>query len=236
MSNPARRVWAVVPAAGGGTRMASAVPKQYLPLAGQSVLERTLGTLLRSGAFSGLVVVLSPDDERWPRCSLAGESGITTAVGATQRCESVRNGLIKLSGVAGNGDWVAVHDAARPCLTQRDLGNVLDAALRHDDGALLAVPVADTLKRADADNRVVETADRACLWRALTPQVFPLPRLREALDAALADGRQPTDEAQAMEWAGYRPTLVPGSATNLKITHPHDLQLAEALLQQGMES
>jgi len=230
MSVPSSRVWAVVPAAGSGTRMQSAVPKQYLPLAGQSVLDRTLGVLLASAAFHGVVVVLATDDEYWQTSSLADEPRITTATGAALRCESVRNGLAHLSEFADAQDWVAVHDAARPCVTQQDLRSVLAAALAHVDGALLAVPVADTLKSADAGGCVTETISREHLWRALTPQVFPLQRLRTALDAALADGRQPTDEAQAMEWAGYRPRLVPGSTGNLKITCPHDLQLAEALL------
>lgn len=235
MNRPGR-VWAVVPAAGAGTRMRSAVPKQYLTLAGLSVLDRTLGALLSSGAFEGLVVVLAPHDEHWPTSTLATESCISTVVGATHRCESVRNGLVRLSELADARDWVAVHDAARPCVSQRDLHNVLAAARAHDDGALLAVPVADTLKSADAGSCVVETISRERLWRALTPQVFPLQRLRTALDLALETGRQPTDEAQAMEWAGYRPKLVAGSAGNLKITHPLDLQLAEAFLEQTAAS
>ena len=233
MSQPARRVWAVVPAAGGGTRMRSAVPKQYLMLAGQSVLDRTLRALLGADALQGIVVVLARNDEHWQRSALAAEPRIKTAIGAAQRCESVRNGLTRLSEDADAEDWVAVHDAARPCVTHVDLRNVIAAARAHADGALLAVPVADTLKSADAEGRVVETVSREQLWRALTPQVFPLLRLRAALDQALEQGRQPTDEAQAMEWAGYRPKLVPGSAGNLKITHPHDLQLAEALLVQS---
>ena len=129
-----------------------------------------------------------------------------------------------------------MHDAARPCVAQEDLKKVLAAAQTHADGALLAIPVADTLKSADAEGRVCETLDRERLWRALTPQVFPLHSLRTALDAALSNGLQPTDEAQAMELAGCRPQLVRGSADNLKITHPDDLRLAEALLERTENS
>lgn len=235
MSRSAQRTWAVVPAAGGGTRMQAAVPKQYLPLAGRRVLDVTLDALLGSGAFEGLVVVLAAGDPLWAQCDLAADQRITTAVGATRRCDSVRNGLARLAELAEPGDYVAVHDAARPCVARQDVQAVLDAAHGSPDGALLAAPVADTLKRAGAHERVAETVSRERLWRALTPQVFPLATLRAALAAALDAGREPTDEAQAMEWAGHRPLLVPGSAANLKITHPHDLPLAEALLRQGVQ-
>jgi 2-C-methyl-D-erythritol 4-phosphate cytidylyltransferase len=233
MNESPRRFWAVVPAAGSGTRMHADIPKQYLPLAGQRVLERTLGALLASDVFQALVVVLAPADRYWRDSPLAGDSRIVTATGAALRCESVSNGLARLSEIADADDWVAVHDAARPCVAQRDLHNVLAAAQVHADGALLAVPVTDTLKSADAQDRVCETLDRRRLWRALTPQVFPLQSLRTALQTALAGGLQPTDEAQAMELAGYRPRLVQGSADNLKITQPDDLPLAEALLRRA---
>jgi 2-C-methyl-D-erythritol 4-phosphate cytidylyltransferase len=228
-----RRFWAVVPAAGSGTRMRSDIPKQYLPLAGRRVLEHTLGALLASGSFQRLVVVLAPDDRHWQDSPLAGDSRVVTATGAALRCESVSNGLARLSEFAGADDFVAVHDAARPCVAQQDLRKVLAAAQAHADGALLAVPVTDTLKSADAQGRVSETLDRERLWRALTPQVFLLQSLRTALQTALAGGVQPTDEAQAMELAGYRPQLVQGSADNLKITRPDDLPLAEALLRRA---
>jgi len=236
MNPPPRRFWAVVPAAGSGTRMQTAVPKQYLPLAGRSVLDRTLGALLDCRVFQRLVVVLAPGDTHWPESPLAGDSRIVTATGAALRCESVSYGLHKLSEFADDDDLVAVHDAARPCVAQEDLKKVLAAAQTHADGALLAIPVADTLKSADAEDRVCETLDRERLWRALTPQVFPLHSLRTALDAALSNGLQPTDEAQAMELAGCRPQLVRGSADNLKITHPDDLRLAEALLERAEKS
>lgn len=230
MSARARRFWAVVPAAGSGTRMRAGTPKQYLPLCGRSVLEHTLGVLLASGAFERVVVVLAPDDAHFSELALAGDTRVVSAVGGGLRCESVLHGLAKLSELADADDWVAVHDAVRPCLAAHDLQAVLAAVRTHADGALLAAPLAETLKRADAQQCVVETLDREHLWRALTPQVFPLQRLREALQAALAQGHAPTDEAQAMELAGFRPRLVPGRADNLKITHPDDLRLAETLL------
>ncbi len=230
------RFWAVVPAAGSGTRMGSELPKQYLTLLGKTVLEHTLQGLLASEAFQRLVVVLAAHDPHWQSLALARDPRIVIATGAAERCQSVCNGLVRLGEFAAPHDWVAVHDAARPCLTPDDLHRVLAAAQEHPDGALLAVPLADTLKRADAHGRVDETVSRARLWRALTPQVFRLAPLHDALQAALAGGLQPTDEAQAMELAGYRPRLVEGSAANLKITQPDDLRFAETLLQHRRPS
>ncbi|MDH3713900.1 MAG: 2-C-methyl-D-erythritol 4-phosphate cytidylyltransferase [Gammaproteobacteria bacterium] len=233
MTEPPRRFWAVVPAAGSGARMRTDIPKQYLPLAGRSVLDRTLGALLAGGVFERLVVVLAAGDGHWCDSPLADDARVITTTGAASRCESVSNGLARLSEFADGDDWVAVHDAARPCVTAQDLQNVLSAAQVHADGALLAIRVTDTLKSADAQDRVSATLDRERLWRALTPQVFPLQTLRTALETAMSGGLQPTDEAQAMELAGYRPRLVQGRADNLKITRPDDLQLAEAVLRSA---
>jgi 2-C-methyl-D-erythritol 4-phosphate cytidylyltransferase len=155
---------------------------------------------------------------------------VMTAVGGKERSDSVRNGLAALSGSAGPDDWVLVHDAARPCVLRQDVDRLLDRVHSHAVGGLLAAPAADTLKRADGDRQVAETVDRASLWRALTPQMFRYARLREALERAVAAGRSPTDEAQALEWMGERPLIVEGSTTNIKITSADDLVIAVALL------
>jgi 2-C-methyl-D-erythritol 4-phosphate cytidylyltransferase len=151
--------------------------------------------------------------------------------GGAQRCDSVRHALAALD--ASDRDWVLVHDAARPCLAGSDLNALLGTLAEDEVGGLLAVPLSDTLKRSGAAQRVVETPSRESLWRALTPQMFRLGLLRPALQAAHAAGREPTDEAQAVEWYGQAPRLVVGRADNLKVTIPADLALAAAVLAQG---
>jgi 2-C-methyl-D-erythritol 4-phosphate cytidylyltransferase len=155
---------------------------------------------------------------------------VATAHGGSERSHSVRNGLAALSGRAAVDDWVLVHDAARPCVSRQDVDRLLDRVQAHPVGGLLAAPAADTLKRAGGDKEVLETVDRASLWRALTPQMFRYGSLCEALDRALGQGRSPTDEAQALEWMGQRPLVVEGSTTNIKITSADDLVIAVALM------
>lgn len=155
---------------------------------------------------------------------------VVTAHGGSERSHSVRNGLTALSGRAAVDDWVLVHDAARPCVSRQDVDRLLNRVQSHAVGGLLAAPAADTLKRAGAEKEVLETVDRASLWRALTPQMFRYGRLCEALDRALGQGRSPTDEAQALEWMGERPLVVEGSTTNIKITSADDLVIAVALM------
>jgi 2-C-methyl-D-erythritol 4-phosphate cytidylyltransferase len=160
-------------------------------------------------------------------------------VGGAERAQSVRNGLAALAGVAQPADWVMIHDAARPCLTSQDLNNLKRELANDSVGGLLAVPLADTIKRTDgvgpvaASNsqlRVASTVERTGLWRALTPQVFRYGPLLGALEAALAAGRSPTDEAQAIEWQGGAPRLVMGRADNIKVTTSDDLATAAGLL------
>jgi 2-C-methyl-D-erythritol 4-phosphate cytidylyltransferase len=155
---------------------------------------------------------------------------VTTAIGGKERSQSVRNGLAALAGRASPDDWVLVHDAARPCVPRQDVDRLLERVSQHAVGGLLAAPAADTLKRAGSDKEIVETVDRSGLWRALTPQMFRYGRLCEALDRALASGRLPTDEAQALEWVGERPVVVEGSTANIKITSADDLVIAVALM------
>src|SRR5262249_26585587 len=161
---------------------------------------------------------------------------VVTAVGGAERGHSVRNGLAALQGHIGASDWVLVHDAARPCLSAEDLNRLVETLESHPGGGLLAARAADTLKAAGDDLQVARTVDRSGLWRALTPQMFRYGRLCEALDAAQAAGRIPTDESQAIEWLGDRPQLVAGSAANLKVTAPEDLLVAAALLHREIAS
>jgi len=226
--------WAIVPAAGSGSRMGATRPKQYLQLGDRTVLEHTLDTLLAVEALAGVVLVVASDDSVWEsiRPRYAGQP-LEVVNGGAERCHSVLNGLDVLAGKAAGDDWVLVHDAARPCVRRDDIRTLLASLDADCDGGLLGVPVADTMKRVDANGQVIATVDRGGLWHALTPQVFRLEPLRTALRQAIADGRLVTDEASAMEQAGYRPRMVPGHRDNIKITLPADLALAAFYLQAG---
>lgn len=222
------RCWFVVPAAGASRRMGGDVPKQYLPLGGCRVIEHALRPLLSSPHLAGGVVVLAPGDPWWAHLPAEVRDRVRTVEGGAERCHSVLNGLAALP--ASAEDWVLVHDAARPCLSEADLEAVRVAGMADRAGALLAVPLADTLKLADPAGRAERTVPREGLWRALTPQMFQFGILRHALNEALASGSLPTDEAQAVEQLGLRPRLVHGSALNIKITRPDDLAFAAAVL------
>jgi len=228
------RCWAVVPAAGVGARMQADRPKQYLPLLGRTVVEHALQRLLTHPRISGAVVAISSSDGWWPQLNIETEKPLWIAEGGEERCHSVLNALQALDGQAGDGDWVLVHDAARPCLRGEDVDELIRRCEGHPVGGLLAVPVRDTLKRADAAQNVQATVDRSHLWHAQTPQMFRLGQLRAALQQALAAGSLVTDEASAMERAGHAPLLVEGHADNIKITHPEDLALAELFLKHRL--
>jgi 2-C-methyl-D-erythritol 4-phosphate cytidylyltransferase len=229
MSRGVRR-WAVVPAAGRGERHGGRVPKQYVRLLGRPVLSWSLAPLLAERSIAGLVLALARGDRRWRRLPEAGDPRVRACEGGARREQSVANALAALSGVARDEDWVVVHDAARPCLRGTDL-RTLFAALDGDPvGGLLAVPLGDTLKAADAEGRSVRTVPREGLWRALTPQMFRYGVLRRALALCLERERAVTDEAAAVEALGLRPRLVAGRGDNLKVTQPGDLALAAAIL------
>ena len=224
------RFWVIVPAAGSARRMGSAVPKQYLPLAGRTVIEWSLAPFLAHVRAAGIVVVLADRDQRWPQLALSSDAKIATAIGGSERMNSVLAGLAALQERVASNDWVLVHDAARPCLPTSDLDRLLSELNNDAVGGLLAAPVVDTLKRADAANRVAETVPREKLWRALTPQMFRYHILQRALESALSRGAAVTDEAQAVEALGLHPKLVAGDADNIKITLPEDLLRAERIL------
>lgn len=230
--NPdAPRLAAIVPAAGHGSRMGSPLAKQYLPLAGQTMLEHSLSALLRCPAIERIVVALAADDRHFQQLALAKEPRITTVIGGAERADSVLAALDALA--LEHFDWVLVHDAARPCLSQQDLARLIQQCLHSGQGGLLAAPVRDTMKRAQIDGSgVAMTVARDQLWHALTPQLFPLAALRAASRGALAAGVTVTDEASAMEWAGHPVQLIQGSRWNIKVTDPDDLPLAAWLLSQ----
>lgn len=235
MTSP--QVWCLLPAAGIGQRMQSTRPKQYLTLAGKTLLEVTLEKIHKAFPQAVLVLPLHPQDQWWPEVQqqlLARHPDLQlqTCIGGAERADSVMAGLQCLAPQAQADDWVLVHDVARPCVSLQDLKNLRDTLAEHAVGGLLAAPVVDTMKRSNPQQEVVETVERQQLWHALTPQMFRFGLLHQALQSALDSGLQITDEASAVEAAGYRPLLVAGSRTNLKITQPEDLPLAEKLLKE----
>lgn len=225
-----RRYFAIVPAAGSGSRFGAGVPKQYLPLLGKPVLQHTLLALLAVPEIIKIWVVLAPQDEHWDTFDWSAMAGRveTLRCGGATRAESVMAGLHAIGNVAQEDDWVLVHDAARPCLDPELVRQLLTTLADDPVGGLLAVPVADTLKRADAAQRVQATVPRHDLWQAQTPQMFR----RHLLQQALQNSPDVTDEAGAIEALGLSPRLVPGAAGNLKITYAGDLALAGWLLQE----
>ncbi|MFP7722753.1 2-C-methyl-D-erythritol 4-phosphate cytidylyltransferase [Lysobacter sp. A3-1-A15] len=223
-------VWAVVPAAGRGTRFGGDVPKQYLEVAGRSLLEHALHALLSHPRVDGAVVALAADDARWPGWTALEGKPVLRCEGGCERADSVLAGLHALPVPVPADALVLVHDAARPNLDAADLGRLIDAAARSRDGALLAAPVRDTLKRADRAGLSEATVSRDSLWRAMTPQAFRRDALMRALLSARAAGIAVTDEAMAVERTGGRPLLVEGREDNLKVTTPADLGLVGYLL------
>jgi len=220
--------WAIVPAAGRGTRFGGERPKQYMPVAGKPVLAHTLNVLLRHPEISGVVVVLADNDEYWPDIESSiskrfPDKLVLTCLGGAERADSVLAGLAALPDSVQDEDSVLVHDAARPNLHHSDLDRLLEHGHRDPTGAILAAPIRDTLKRADAEHRIEATAPRDHLWRALTPQLFRRLPLTRALKAARLSGLVVTDEALAIEHCGLRPLLVEGREDNIKITTPADL-------------
>lgn len=226
--------FALVPAAGSGSRMGSAQPKQYLSLLGQPVIRHTLSTLCAVPELAAVFVVLSPDDEEWSRhdWSSLGERLVVLRCGGETRAESVSNGLRAIAGRVGAEDWVLVHDAARACLTAAHVRSLIEDVGNDAAGGILAVPVADTLKRSTEDRHIETTVSREALWQAQTPQMFRHGQLLDALEKCPSV----TDEASAMEFVGVHPRLVMGDATNLKITYPLDLQLAGWILQNRKQA
>ncbi len=240
---------AVVPAAGMGSRMKADTPKQFIGINGKSILSHTLDRLMQLESLDSIVVVL--DEATYNAGLVKFESAkIKTCIGGRSRAESVCNGLQDLHAAGRTSDMVLVHDAARPCVRVSDIKRLVDEVAGDDNGGLLAMPVVDTIKRVgsintdDTDNsgdvglRVTENVDRNQLWRAATPQLFPCELLLQSLKRALDEGADITDEASAMQHAGYRPRVIECSADNIKATTPTDLALVQHYLsiQQAEQS
>jgi 2-C-methyl-D-erythritol 4-phosphate cytidylyltransferase len=229
--------WLVMPAAGAGRRFGSA--KQYARLGERTVLEASLQPFLQDSQCRGASLVLATDDPQREALRATLPERISLVDGGQERSHSVCNGLRALRSHAADQDWVLVHDAARPLLSGSDLELLLQLGADDSVGALLATPVADTLKRAHSTAsmpsgavRCDSTLSREALWLAQTPQMFRYAPLLQALEQALAQGRKPTDEAQAMEWQGNAALLVPSRDPNMKVTTRADLALAEAILER----
>jgi len=223
-------IWAVIPAAGRGVRFGGDIPKQYLEVAGQPLIAHALDALLAHPQIAGAMVALAADDPRWPGWTELRGKPVLRCVGGGERADSVLAALRALPADVGADALVLVHDAARPNLQRGDLDRLIEAATGEADGAILAAPMRDTLKRAGGGDRIVATEPREHLWRALTPQAFRRGALSDALRQAQSDGVVVTDEAMAMERAGARPRLVEGRDDNLKVTTAADLALAEYLI------
>jgi 2-C-methyl-D-erythritol 4-phosphate cytidylyltransferase len=216
------RYFVIIPAAGIGTRMQANVPKQYLKIADQTILEHSLQPFLRDPRFEKIFVVLHPNDTYWPTLNLQHPK-LLTITGGAERCDSVLQGLLALQNHAQENDWILVHDAARPYLQQQDLDNLISTLQDHPVGGLLGMPVRDTLKQVNANHEVIATVDRTMLWQAYTPQMFRFKKLLTALQAAINQGYAVTDEASAIEFIGEKPLMVLGQTSNIKITQSTDL-------------
>ena len=226
------RVHALIPAAGHGSRFGGAVLKQYLPVCGKAVLTHSIRTFQFHPLITGITVILAEDDQLFESEVGSLATAVETVRGGDTRAQSVRNGLRFIKENHPDANWVLVHDAARPCLSPDSLDRLLELGLQSPDGAILAMPVSDTLKCEGDNGEIATTVDRFRLWAAQTPQLFPTDRLAKAIDAAHKEGCELTDESSAMEYIGASPKLVMGSAANIKITHPNDLAIAEVWLQR----
>jgi 2-C-methyl-D-erythritol 4-phosphate cytidylyltransferase len=218
--------YALVPAAGSGSRFGGELPKQYLMLHGKPLLQHALDRLQAQFPLAQLYVVLAPDDELFEAMITVTSNVIVLRCGGRTRGASVHNALSRMAGV--DDDWIVVHDGARPCVDAESSLRLQRELANDDVGGFLALPVTDTLKRVDDDSRVVRTEPREGLWRAQTPQMFRFGVLRRAFALPGLDGF--TDEAQAVERLGLKPRAVVGNAFNVKVTFPDDLALASAIL------
>jgi len=249
-NNPSSpQYWFIVPAAGIGQRMQSSTPKQYLPLADTTVLEKTLSTLLSVEGVRGIIVALHEDDRYWPSLSISQYDSIHTVIGGAERSDSVLAALTYLKTSVcqsiTDDDWILVHDAARPCVRNETIQALIDQLRMDSVGGILAVPASDTLKRVGLDQYIEKTVDREQIWQAQTPQMFRYGVLSRALLSALpaqqSEDEEPinaplvvTDEASAVEYLGLAPKVVHGRQDNIKITQPDDLWLAEMILRRSL--
>lgn len=220
-------VHALIVAAGGGKRFGGEVPKQYLNINEQTVLEHSIQALASSLDIKKCTIVISKDDAI--ASSLPFVLPCDFVIGGAERADSVANGVRHLARFASHEDLVLIHDGARPCLGAEDLQKVIDVAKNEPNGAILGVPVADTLKLVN-DGQIIKTQDRTDLWHAQTPQVFRLGKLLEVIDFVQQNNIAITDEAQGFELMSLPVAMVAGRSSNIKLTYPHDLSLVQFLL------
>lgn len=235
----------IVPAAGVGKRMQANCPKQYLTINNKTILSHTLSKLLSHQRISKVILALGEDDQYFAESDFVNDNNVVRVNGGNERVNSVLNGLLAID--AQEYPWVLVHDAARPCITHQDIDKLIQSCLINQCGGLLASPVRDTMKRGltmpsksssskltpednNRLNKVDKTIERNQLWHALTPQLYKTAELTFAIEQALSQSLNITDESSAMELAGFESLLVQGSSENIKITHPDDLALAEFYL------
>ena len=230
------RVHALIPAAGQSVRFGGTTVKQYTHLLGQPVMAHSIQAVLKHPAVTRITVALAPDDGIYDELIRPLFPEVNTVVGGESRAHTVMNGLRYIMEIDPGSEWVLVHDAVRPCLSYTSLCSLMELGLASMGGAILAVPVTDTLKIADDHGYIEETADRSRYWSAQTPQLFRIHQLAANLESALSRGDLPTDESAVMEAAGARPLLVQGASTNIKITGPEDMALAEFILQRQFVS
>ena len=230
MNNNKTKIWALIPAAGIGTRMKSELPKQYLEIDGKTILEHSLSKFLEHPSIDKVVVALHPKDNHWAKIKIANHSKIITVEGGATRAESVLNGLKAIQQQHQQEDWVMVHDAARPCLDAGSIDALIQAGNESKHGAILAIPSVDTVKLANANQTIDKTLNREQIWLAQTPQYFPVQTLADAIETGLEQGLAITDEASAIEAQGMHPALVIGTRKNIKVTEPEDMMLASVWL------
>lgn len=223
--------WFVVPAAGAGSRMQSDIPKQYLSLGNKTLLDQTLSRLIAVPQISGIILVLSADDQYFSQSEFFQHPLIQTVVGGKERRDSVLSALEFLRNRISDDDWVLVHDAARPCVTLESIETLKRELNANNVGGILAIPVADTIKQVNSQDLIVKTIDRRSLWQAQTPQMFRFGVLYSSLKET-QNNFMVTDEASAIELAGFTAKIVAGRTDNIKITRPSDLDLAEFILQK----
>ena len=224
------KLWAVVPAAGSGSRFSKTKLKQYQYIQNHTILEHTVNRL-NSLDLAGCVLAIGEQDHFAKTLSFQHKDKLHFCLGGAERVHSVMNALIYLSEITDEDDWVLVHDAARPCVTQENLQLLVNTAIAHNQSAILAIPVRDTLKLVHTENQIEKTVSRELLWQAQTPQMAKLKILKNALETALIDHLTITDEASALEYADFPVQVVQGRSDNIKITYPDDLELAQLILQ-----
>lgn len=226
---PHHKLWAIIPAAGSGSRFSKIELKQYQTIQEQTVLEHTVARLNQL-PLAGYVLAIGSQDDVAQTLPFSHKEKAHFCAGGAERVNSVLNALNYLTEIASGNDWVLVHDAARPCVSQNSLIDLVNTATATDQAAILAIPVRDTLKRVVQGHDIETTVDRSTLWQAQTPQMAKLGQLKRAIEQALADDANITDEASALEHVGEAVQVVPGRSDNLKITYPDDLELARLIL------